>query len=44
LGATEEVAAFQQQRDRLGLDRGRRVVIEFAQDAVERRGQGQRLE
>ena len=44
LRATEQVAAFQQQWDRLRLDRRWRVIVELAQNAVKGRGQWQRLE
>ena len=44
LGATEKVAAFQQQRNGLGLDRRWSGVVQLAQNALQGRGQWQRLE
>jgi len=44
LGTAHQVAALQQQGNRLRLDRRGGVIIEFAQHAVEGRGQWQRLE
>ena len=44
LGATEKVAAFEQQRDGLRLDRRWGGVVQFAQNTLEGRSQWQRLE
>ena len=44
LGATEQVAAFEQQRDGLGLDRRWDGVVQLAQNTLEGRSQWQRLE
>ena len=43
LGATEEVAAFQEQRDRLGLDGGRSGVVEFVENLFQGRGKSHRF-
>lgn len=43
LSATEEVATFQEQRDRLGLDGGRGGVVEFVKNLFQGRGKSHRF-